>query len=79
MGNRDLVERIKKLPADKQPFWFLNWQALEAHRQNPQTYELKPNVFIDGSADSLNDWTVDNRGENKTMRPLTGNGKFFLG
>lgn len=46
-GDRELVERLSKLPIDKQPFWFINWQALEAQRQNPQTYPQKPNSFID--------------------------------
>ncbi|XP_026756455.2 carboxylesterase 1E [Galleria mellonella] len=46
-GDRDLIDRLSKLPIDKQPFWFINWQALEANRKNPQTYPQKPNVFID--------------------------------
>ncbi|CAG5020461.1 unnamed protein product [Parnassius apollo] len=29
LGDRDLVNRLNKLPIDKQPFWFLNWKALE--------------------------------------------------
>ncbi|CAK1555854.1 unnamed protein product [Leptosia nina] len=46
-GDRDLVNRISKLPVDKQPFWYINWKALEENRRNPQTYELRPNVFVD--------------------------------
>ncbi|KAM3965816.1 uncharacterized protein ACR2FA_000138 [Aphomia sociella] len=46
-GDRDLVDRLSKLPVDQQPFWFINWQALEANRENPQTYPQKPNVFVD--------------------------------
>ncbi|XP_022823133.1 uncharacterized protein LOC111354086 [Spodoptera litura] len=46
-GDRDLIDRLSKLPIDKQPFWFINWQALEAHRQKPQTYPQRPNPFID--------------------------------
>ncbi|KPJ15634.1 hypothetical protein RR48_04851 [Papilio machaon] len=44
-GDRDLVDRLSKLPLDKQPFWFINWQALEAHRQRPQSYPIRPNPF----------------------------------
>ncbi|XP_068617849.1 uncharacterized protein [Battus philenor] len=47
LGDRDLVDRLSKLPIDKQPFWFINWQALEAHRQQPQTYPLRPNPFAE--------------------------------
>ncbi|KAM3965762.1 uncharacterized protein ACR2FA_000088 [Aphomia sociella] len=46
-GDRDLVLRLKKLPIDKQPFWLINWVHLEEMRKNPQTYQHKPNSFID--------------------------------
>lgn len=43
-GDVDLVNRIKTWPRDKQPFWYINWQAIQAHRgdvnntaQQPQT------------------------------------------
>ncbi|CAH4030105.1 unnamed protein product [Pieris brassicae] len=51
-GDRDLVNRISKLPLDKQPFWYINWKALEANRQNPQKYDQRPNVFIDQSSNA---------------------------
>lgn len=31
-GDIDLINRIKTWPRDKQPFWYLNWQAIQAHR-----------------------------------------------
>ncbi|TGZ51017.1 Translation initiation factor IF-2 [Temnothorax longispinosus] len=31
-GDIDLVNRIKTWPRDKQPFWYINWQAIQAHR-----------------------------------------------
>ncbi|CAB3253212.1 unnamed protein product [Arctia plantaginis] len=46
-GDRDLIDRLSKLPIDKQPFWFINWQALEEHRKNPQSYPQRPNGFVD--------------------------------
>ncbi|XP_013200890.2 uncharacterized protein LOC106143374 [Amyelois transitella] len=46
-GDRALYNRLKKLPLDKQPFWLINWLALEELRKNPQTYQHKPNTFID--------------------------------
>lgn len=46
-GDRDLVDRLSKLPIDQQPFWFINWQALEANRQKPQSYPQRPSSFID--------------------------------
>ncbi|CAH2092786.1 unnamed protein product [Euphydryas editha] len=45
LGDRDLFNRLGQLPQDKQPFWVLNWQALEQHRQKPQSYPQKPNIF----------------------------------
>lgn len=51
-GDRELVERLSKLPIDQQPFWLINWRALEEHRKNPQTFDQKPNVFIDPMVNS---------------------------
>ncbi|KYN43915.1 Translation initiation factor IF-2, partial [Trachymyrmex septentrionalis] len=31
-GDIDLINRIKTWPRDKQPFWYINWQAIQAHR-----------------------------------------------
>lgn len=31
-GDADLVNRIKMWPRDKQPFWFINQQQINAHR-----------------------------------------------
>jgi len=31
-GDIDLVNRIKTWPRDKQPFWYINWQAIQNHR-----------------------------------------------
>lgn len=45
LGDKDLVDRLSKLPKDKQPFWLLNWQALEDQRRNPQTYPQRPSHF----------------------------------
>lgn len=40
-----MVDRLSKLPKDQQPFWLLNWQALEEQRKNPQTYPQRPSHF----------------------------------
>ncbi|XP_026321251.1 uncharacterized protein LOC113231239 [Hyposmocoma kahamanoa] len=45
LGDKDLVDRLSKLPKDQQPFWLLNWQALEDMRKNPQTYPHRPSHF----------------------------------
>ncbi|XP_046969451.1 uncharacterized protein LOC124536854 [Vanessa cardui] len=45
LGDRDLVNRLGQFPQDKQPFWFINWQALEQQRQKPQSYPLRPSSF----------------------------------
>ncbi|XP_004927084.2 uncharacterized protein LOC114252309 [Bombyx mandarina] len=49
LGDADLVNRLRKLPVDKQPFWLLNWLALEANRKNPQNFNQRPNSFLDNS------------------------------
>ncbi|XP_063537485.1 fatty acyl-CoA hydrolase precursor, medium chain [Cydia strobilella] len=46
-GDRDLVDRISKFPIDKQPFWYLNWKALEEQRKNPQTFAQRPSQFAE--------------------------------
>jgi len=34
-GDYALVNRISKMPIAQQPFWYLNQQAIEAHRSQP--------------------------------------------
>ncbi|XP_072944569.1 uncharacterized protein [Epargyreus clarus] len=46
LGDRELVNRLSKLPQDKQPFWYINWRALEDLRKNQNTYEQKENPFL---------------------------------
>ncbi|XP_072944753.1 uncharacterized protein [Epargyreus clarus] len=58
-GDRDLVDRLSKLPIDKQPFWFINWQAYEANREKPQTYPLKPNPFVETNLQNSNTAAVN--------------------
>ncbi|KPJ15635.1 hypothetical protein RR48_04852 [Papilio machaon] len=46
-GDIELVKRLIKLPIDQQPFWLINWQALEWYRQHPRTYPIRQNSFLD--------------------------------
>ncbi|XP_072945071.1 uncharacterized protein [Epargyreus clarus] len=46
-GDAGLTAELEKLPTDQQPFWYLNAKAYNELRNNPQTYPLKPNPFID--------------------------------
>ncbi|CAG5020457.1 unnamed protein product [Parnassius apollo] len=46
LGDINLVKRLYKIPLDKQPYWFINWKALDEHRNKPQTYPLRPNNYI---------------------------------
>lgn len=47
-GDIDLVNRIMTWPREKWPFWFINWQAIQAHRgdaNNPaQPAQTQPNT-----------------------------------
>lgn len=47
-GDIELVNRILSWPREKWPFWFVNWQAIQAHRgdvNNPaQPVETQPNA-----------------------------------
>ncbi|KAL6265240.1 hypothetical protein P5V15_002022 [Pogonomyrmex californicus] len=47
-GDIDLVNRIKTWPRDKQPFWYINWQAIQAHRgdvnNSAQPAQTQPNA-----------------------------------
>ncbi|KAH8270310.1 hypothetical protein KR018_007610 [Drosophila ironensis] len=38
-GDREWVNHLSQLPVESQPFWFLNYQAIEAHRNSS-----RPNV-----------------------------------
>ncbi|CAG5020493.1 unnamed protein product [Parnassius apollo] len=60
LGDRDLVDRLSKLPLDKQPFWFINWQAIEAHRQKPQTFPLRPNPFAQPPTNGFGNPVISN-------------------
>ncbi|KAG6448895.1 hypothetical protein O3G_MSEX005754 [Manduca sexta] len=48
-GDRNLVNRLNSLPIDNRPFWFINWEAYENLRKNPQTYPQRPNSFINNN------------------------------
>ncbi|KAL0123703.1 hypothetical protein PUN28_005899 [Cardiocondyla obscurior] len=47
-GDIDLINRIKTWPRDKQPFWYINWQAIQAHRgdanNTAQPSQTQPNT-----------------------------------
>lgn len=60
LGDRDLVDRLSKLPIDQQPFWLINWQALEDQRKNPQTYPQRPSPFAEPVAFGGNSSPVAN-------------------
>ncbi|KAI8439303.1 hypothetical protein MSG28_013135 [Choristoneura fumiferana] len=47
LGNQAVVDALSKLPADRQPFWLLNRQALEEQRNKPHTFDQRPSFFID--------------------------------
>ncbi|CAG9564818.1 unnamed protein product [Danaus chrysippus] len=47
-GDWNLIKRLSKLPDDKKPFWFLNWRQYNEVRNNPKTYQQRPNVYIEG-------------------------------
>lgn len=36
LGSYDLVNRLSQRPYYQQPFWLLNYEAIEAHRNQPQ-------------------------------------------
>lgn len=46
-GDRQLVNTLRQMPVDKQPFWYLNAQQYEAMRNQPQTWPQKSNIFIE--------------------------------
>ncbi|XP_028041193.1 uncharacterized protein LOC114251198 [Bombyx mandarina] len=46
-GDGNLINRLNSLPIENQPFWYLNWKAYEALRKRPQTFQQRPNNFID--------------------------------
>lgn len=48
-GDGDLINRLNALPEDKQPFWYLNWRQYADQRKNPQTYPIRPSVFVENS------------------------------
>ncbi|KAJ8714971.1 hypothetical protein PYW08_004952 [Mythimna loreyi] len=52
LGDVALVQRISKMPIDQQPFWYVNWKALEENRNRPQTYSQRGNGFVDDSSNS---------------------------
>lgn len=36
LGDAQLVNRLNSLPPEQRPFWLLNYQIIEAHRNQPQ-------------------------------------------
>lgn len=70
-GDKNLVDRLSKLPVDKQPFWFINWQALEEQRKKPQTYPLRPSPFNDRPQDETAASPPTGSVQNNGVTPLT--------
>ncbi|KAJ2945544.1 hypothetical protein O0L34_g363 [Tuta absoluta] len=58
-GDKGLVDRLSKLPIDQQPFWFINWQAIEANMKKPQTYPQRPSQFAGSQDQSQQDFNRD--------------------
>ena len=46
-GDQELINQLSRLPQDQLPFWFLNYQAIEAHRNGSAG-----SVFSGGQASS---------------------------
>lgn len=46
-GDRNLIDRLDKLPLDKQPFWYINWKIAEASINKPLTYPQRPSHFAE--------------------------------
>ncbi|XP_048481677.1 uncharacterized protein LOC119693433 [Plutella xylostella] len=44
-GDRNLVYRLKQLPEDNQPFWYLNWRQYDEARRQPQSWPQRPSFF----------------------------------
>ncbi|CAG9111580.1 unnamed protein product [Plutella xylostella] len=44
-GDRNLVYRLKQLPEDNQPFWYLNWRQYDEARRQPQFWPQRPSFF----------------------------------
>ncbi|XP_075980279.1 uncharacterized protein LOC142979315 [Anticarsia gemmatalis] len=52
-GDAELVKRLSALPIDQQPFWLLNWKALEENRNRPQNFPQRGNSFVDSNANAV--------------------------
>lgn len=46
-GDRNLINRLEKMPVDNQPFWYLNWKKYDELRRNPQTYPQRQSPFAE--------------------------------
>ena len=38
LGDAQLVNDLSRLPPEQQPFWLLNYQIIERHRNQPQVF-----------------------------------------
>ena len=52
-GDYDLVQRVKQWPRENQPFWVLNSDQIEAHRNPTNTQQLQNRGDFDESGDSI--------------------------
>ncbi|KAK9758484.1 hypothetical protein QE152_g365 [Popillia japonica] len=41
LGDRELVDRLQQWPRENQPFWLLNAEAIEAHRQRQPSVDVE--------------------------------------
>lgn len=62
-GDQGLIDRLNQLPRDKQPFWFINYQQLEAQRGQafPAQTAGQTQNNIQGGVPAVANNAVDNR------------------
>lgn len=64
-GDQGLIDRLNQLPRENQPFWFVNYQQLEAQRGQAFQGQAQNNVPLQnnnqGSVPALTNNPLDNR------------------
>lgn len=58
-GDQGLIDRLNQLPRDKQPFWFINYQQLEAQRG--QAFPAQPQGQVQNTVPAVASNPLDNR------------------
>ncbi|XP_055384341.1 uncharacterized protein LOC129614000 [Condylostylus longicornis] len=70
LGNKDIVDRLNRLPFDQRPFWLINAAAIENHRNQSQSRLTNETIVNQQTTESLTNIPDVNQNLNQSSENL---------